>query len=505
MESLITNVTGYKAFFRNFAVFALLCSFLVTAASAVDEQGFLTALSKAGIQGSIVPQGDISFPIDSVPWNLRCYPKPLAIIYVQDANDASLAVTVAATFGVPVQPRSGGHSFGSHSLGGWDGALVIDLKNLDTVDVDQTTWQATIGGGTRLDKVTSGLYDQGQRAIAHGTCPQVGIGGHATIGGQGPLSRMWGLSLDHVVEVEVVLANGTITRANSSQNADLFWALRGAGASFGIITAFIVETHPAPTAITQYSVQISIGSSDDLATAFKTWQSFISTPAVFSDRAFNSVISITRSSVIIQGNRLGTRAELEASEAYIHLSKLGVDLQISELDWLASVLVWAEEELQNIGGGIPIPLYVKNLVVRQSHPLKSETIDAWFANIQANATNEDILVILGDLQGGRISDFPNNATAYAQRDSMYTIAAYAVSVLPYPADTLAFLNGMINTIMTAQPDADFGAYPGYIDPLLPSSLWPQQYWGANYPRLKQIKAAYDPKDVFSNPQSVGQA
>lgn len=146
---------------------------------------------------------------------------------------------------------------------------------------------------------------------------------------------------------------------------------------------------------------------------------------------------------------------------------------------------------------------MKSLVVRQSHPLTSATIDRWFADIDANADNTSILVILADLEGGRISDFPNDATAYAQRDALYTIAAYAVGLLPYPDDAVKFLNGMVKTITDAQPDANFGVYPGYVDPLIPSTQWPQQYWGSNYPRLKQIKETYDPNHVFSNPQSVG--
>lgn len=81
--------------------------------------------------------------------------------------------------------------------------------------MDHSTWQASIGPGTLLDGVTNKLHDNGKRAIAHGTCPQVGIGGHATIGGLGPISRMWGSALDHVEEVEVVLANGTVTRASN--------------------------------------------------------------------------------------------------------------------------------------------------------------------------------------------------------------------------------------------------------------------------------------------------
>jgi hypothetical protein len=201
----------------------IVCSSLVTTLLAVDEPGFFAALSKAGINGSIVKQGDFVYTFDALPWNLRCQPQPLAIVYAENARDVSLSVTTAASFGVPVQPRSGGHSFGSYSLGGTDGALVVDLKALDTVSVDQSTWRASIGGGTLLDKVTNGLYDQGKRAIAHGVCPQVGMGGHATIGGQGPLSRMWGLTLDHVVEVEVVIANGTVTRANETYHSDLFW------------------------------------------------------------------------------------------------------------------------------------------------------------------------------------------------------------------------------------------------------------------------------------------
>jgi len=194
-----------------------------TSSGTVQNKNFLTALSNARIDGSIVAKGGLKYTVDALPWNLRCKPQPLAIVYAKSAQDVSLAVTVAASFGIPVQPRSGGHSFGSYSLGGTDGALVVDLAALNSVEVNQTTWQATIGGGTRLQDVTNKLHDQGKRAIAHGTCPQVGIGGHATIGGQGPLSRMWGLCLDHVIEVEVVIANGSIIRANKDQNADLFW------------------------------------------------------------------------------------------------------------------------------------------------------------------------------------------------------------------------------------------------------------------------------------------
>lgn len=187
------------------------------------QDDFLKALSKSGIKGKIREKGSVEYPFDIVPWNLRCQPKPLAVVYPLNAGEVSTVVKVAAKYGVPVQARSGGHSYGSYSLGGRDGALVVDLGEMNSVVVDQKTWKATIGGGTKLKEVTNGLFEQGKRTIAHGTCPQVGIGGHATVGGQGPLSRQYGLTLDHVVEAEVVLADGTVVTANEKTYADLFF------------------------------------------------------------------------------------------------------------------------------------------------------------------------------------------------------------------------------------------------------------------------------------------
>lgn len=115
-------------------------------------------------------------------------------------------------------------SFSSnYGIGGEDGHVVIDLVNMQSFSVDQTTWDVTVGAGTRLGELDKKMHKAGGRAFAHGVCPGVGIGGHATIGGLGPSSRMWGTALDHIVEVEVVTSGGKIVRANEQQNSDLFW------------------------------------------------------------------------------------------------------------------------------------------------------------------------------------------------------------------------------------------------------------------------------------------
>ena len=102
---------------------------------------------------------------------------PAAIVRPTTVEEVSAAVQCAVKAGVKVQARSGGHSFANYCLGGVDGALVVDLVHFQKFEMDRTTWKATIGAGTLLADVTKRLHDAGGRAIAHGVCPQVGIGG----------------------------------------------------------------------------------------------------------------------------------------------------------------------------------------------------------------------------------------------------------------------------------------------------------------------------------------
>jgi hypothetical protein len=112
--------------------------------------------------------------------------------------------------------------------------------------MDLQSWQATIGAGMRLKTVTQLLHVHGNRAISHGTCPDVGIGDMPRLAAWVPRQECMGSTLDHVDEVTVTLANSTTTVASSTQHSDLFFELKGAAASFGIITEFKVHTEPEP-------------------------------------------------------------------------------------------------------------------------------------------------------------------------------------------------------------------------------------------------------------------
>ena len=142
-----------------------------------------------------------------------------------------------------------------------------------------------MGSGVRLGNLALAIYNQGQRALPHGSCPGVGVGGHFTHGGYGYSSRTWGLALDTIVAMDVVLANGSNVHTTSSQYTDIFYAMRGAADSFGIVTYFYLKTVPAPSSVVSFTADIS-GAVRDVATitnAFIEFQNIVLDPAVMDE------------------------------------------------------------------------------------------------------------------------------------------------------------------------------------------------------------------------------
>ncbi|KAF1814622.1 FAD-binding domain-containing protein [Eremomyces bilateralis CBS 781.70] len=449
-------------------------------------------------------QNCVAFPTNPVltyhlewmkPYNLNKIPTPVAVTRPMTAEQIAGVVKCAVASKVKVQPRSGGHSYGNYGLGGDDGAVVVDLVNFQQFSMDEK-YQATIGAGTLLGDVTKKLHENGGRAMAHGTCPQVGIGGHATIGGLGPPSRMWGTSLDHVVDVTVVTAKGDIVKASESENSDLFFALKGAGASFGIITEFRVRTHPEPRNVVEYTYDFTFGKHEDMASTFEVWQTLISDPNL--DRRFASQFILHELGAVVLTVFYGTEGEYEATGIPARLPK-GGKLAFAMEDWLGSVGHAAEVVGLQAVGGVPIPFYTKTLAFRKEDLIPRSGITELFKHFGKDK-GTIIWFTIFDLAGGAVSDVPQDKTAYAHRDKLFFVQSYGVGIPTVSQKTKDWLNGVNTIIRDALPNAPFGAYPGYVEPDLADGQ--EQYWGANLPRLKDIKKMWDPKDVFHNPQSV---
>lgn len=451
-------------------------------------------------------------------WNLDVEVRPAAVTYPETPEQIALVLQCARDFDVKVQPKGGGHSFGNYGeiciypgklrlltdsgsgLGGNDGAVVVDLKHFQQFSMNKETWYAQIGAGTRLKDVTTKLHDAGGRAIAHGTCPAVGIGGHATIGGLGPTSRQFGTALDHVEAVKVVLANGTITQASWTENSDLFFALKGAGAGFAIITEFTVHTEPEPSGIVHYSFSFSSRPYAPMSSTFKKWQKMISDPAL--PRELASQIIIGSMGMVVTGTWYGTKASFESLAIQHELFDGHINDTIVINDWLGHVAHLADEATLLLGTGQPTPIYCKSLAFKNTTLIPDDVIDTLFEYFDTSSKGTPLWFAYFDLEGGATNDIPLAATAYAHRDVLFYMQSYAIGldwghVAPV---TKNFIRGIADTISNGMKGVDFGVYAGYVDPELENAQ--EKYWGGNLKRLEEIKGKWDSGDLLSNPQSV---
>ena len=167
---------------------------------------------------------------------------PAYVLRPQSVGDVGAGVRFAARAGLVLSVRGGGHGF--PGFGTNDGGVVIDLSSLANVEViDEGQHLVRIGGGATWGRVAAALAPHGL-AISSGDTKSVGVGGLTLTGGIGWKVRKYGLALDSVVAAEVVLANGTVVRASAKENPELFWAIRGGGGNFGIVTSFEFAAHP---------------------------------------------------------------------------------------------------------------------------------------------------------------------------------------------------------------------------------------------------------------------
>ena len=174
-------------------------------------------------------------------WNGIFNRKPALVARCLDVNDVQMCVRTAATSEVVTAIRCGGHSLAG--FGTCDDGLVIDLFNLREVHVDAHSRRARFAGGCLLGTVDAATQATGL-AFPAGVVSHTGAGGLVLGGGTGWLNRLYGLSCDNVENFTLVVADGSLQQANREENSDLFWALRGGGGNFGIVTQFEVRLHP---------------------------------------------------------------------------------------------------------------------------------------------------------------------------------------------------------------------------------------------------------------------
>ena len=199
---------------------------------------------RSSVRGAIIQPGDETFESARQVYNGMIDRRPALIVRCTDVADVIAAVDYARTNQLLTAVRGGGHNGGG--LGTCEGGLVIDLSAMKGVRVDRTAQTVRVAGGCLWGDVDHATHPFGL-AVPSGFISTTGVGGLTLGGGIGYLTRAYGLTIDNLLSADVVLADGSVVTADEGSHSDLFWALRGGGGNFGVVTSFEFRAHPVRT------------------------------------------------------------------------------------------------------------------------------------------------------------------------------------------------------------------------------------------------------------------
>ncbi len=199
---------------------------------------------RESLRGELVVEGDPEYENACKVYNGMIHKRPAMIAYCADVADVITAVNFGRNNNLLLSIRGGGHN--AAGLGICDHGLVIDLSHISYTHIDKKNQTVRVGGGCKWGDVDHATHPFGL-AVPAGIISTTGVGGLTLGGGLGYLTRKYGLTIDNLKEVEMVLADGSFVVANAKENKDLFWAVRGGGGNFGVVTSFLFQAHPVHT------------------------------------------------------------------------------------------------------------------------------------------------------------------------------------------------------------------------------------------------------------------
>ncbi|BBN15545.1 hypothetical protein MPTK1_6g20430 [Marchantia polymorpha subsp. ruderalis] len=433
-------------------------------------------------------------------FNHRFLWSPAAFVFATTTAHVSNAIQCAVRLNVGIAPRSGGHSYEDYSLGGRDGVIVVDLEGMNKVTLNKTSKLATVGGGARLGPIKLALWNQGKVSTPSGTCPSVGVGGHSLGGGWGFISRKWGIMADNIVEVEIVIANGTVITANSQKNSDLLFALKGAGAnSFGIVTKFTFKTFDVSKKVTYFSYNFQKSQQAATTKAFGLWGLTVTndvSASLYHDPSGGNTF---------WGVYLGPKTNLKSVlQKFFSNAPAASSTTELETDYIRTVVI-------NAGFKETDPISILDLknYTYETRTFKSKSIfvkgsgfsdagiQAYVNKLQQGPAQSYMIFDLFGGTGSAINAISPSASAWVHRDSLYSIQMFTYWN-DRPQDAQNAINWIENIWSTVRPFASGEAYQNYIDSKMPLSA----YYGSNLDKLKSIKRKFDSRNIFNYAQSI---
>lgn len=436
---------------------------------------------KIELTGKIIWPFDPKYELARQEYNKDIQEYPTAIVYCYTDEDVINAILWSRSKGIGLRIRSGGHNYEGYSIG--TGKLVIDTTLMNKIEVDTVNNTVKVQAGTRLNKLYEVLYEQGY-AFPGGTCSTVAISGLVLGGGIGLSTRYLGLTIDSLIEVEMVDAKGNILIANSHCNSDLFWALRGAGGgNFGVITSYTFKLKKKIDKITL--IQLKWNDNKPARLRFlSVWQKWL----VNLDRRISAFGRIYKQGALLYAFFYGEPDEARKILEPM-LSIPGITFEkIEYIDFINAINTIARtypksEKFEDTG--------------RFMYKYLSENELRNIINILDKApSNYDSFIKVYSL-GGAVKDVMKEDTAFFYRDSKYIMA---ISSNWEDNATAPINKAWVAMGFKYIKKLTFGSYVNF--PYSNLKDYEKAYYGQYTKILQNIKSKYDPCNVFSFPQSI---
>jgi FAD/FMN-containing dehydrogenase len=456
---------------------------------------------RSRLNGTLMLPGDSGYGPASAPANGRYLDiRPAAVARCADEADVVTCVDWCTENGVAPVGRGGGHSYAGYST---TTGLLIDIRRLNSVHVDRRRG-TMVSGGAALNGDYFVAFEDGPLFLPGGTCLGVGVGGLVLGGGIGYNTHWAGLTADHLVASRIVTAGGEILDIDASTNPDLYWACRGgAGGSFGINTSFTFDLVEAPTGEIGW-YRFEWRGADAAAAVLAAFDALIQT----APPALNAV-------AMAEAAEVGDGGPREAIDVMSRGQYVG---PLDELrDLVAPLLAAAEPTKQTleartfwdiqrtIATGEPDPHSFGDISRYAAAPLPDSAIAAMVdLLVECPSRSEDAngsIWSLGWVGGAVVNATPRTATAYVHRGVTTLLRPTTVWPNDAPASVSDGLNAWTDAVIAAiAPHTLDESYQNFPNRSLAN--WERQYYAENFERLVDVKARYDPGNLFHHPQSI---
>ena len=411
---------------------------------------------------------------------------PAIIIKVADTNDVVRVVNLARESGLELAIRSGGHSTAGHSV--TEGGIVLDLSNMKDLQIDvegRTAWAET---GLTAGEVTKAAAKHGL-AIGFGDTGSVGIGGLTLGGGVGYLVRKYGLTIDNLLAAEVVTADGQIRHVDEQTHPDLFWAIRGGGGNFGVATRFKFRLQEVPSVVggmlilpaTPETIAGFIAESEAAPEELSSIANVMFAPPMpFLPQEAHGKLIIFAIMVYAGEQEAGQRALAPFRALTTPLADMLKPMSYPE--------IYQEEE----GEYHPVAAARTMFVDKIDLPVAKTIVD----HLQASTAMMKVAQLR--VLGGAMARVPVDATAFAHRKSKIMVNLAALYENPEEKATHeAWVSGFASVLL----QSNSGAYVNFLGNEGESRVR-AAYPGSTWDRLAEIKARYDPTNLFRLNQNI---